>query len=111
MAYGADALRLWAASVDWQKDVSLGSSGLAQASEMLRRLRSVCRFMMGMPPVPGESRLTIVSVYLTTKRSLSQLDRHVLHQLSELEADVAAAYDEFAFSKGKASNHLHVCDR
>ena len=44
--YGADALRIWAASVDYSRDVAFGPTSMAQASELLRKLRSVLRFML-----------------------------------------------------------------
>ena len=43
---GADPLRIWAASVDYHQDVSIGTSAISQASETLRKLRSVLRFLV-----------------------------------------------------------------
>lgn len=44
---GADTIRLWAASVDYTRDVSIGPSALRHSSETLRKLRSSARFMLG----------------------------------------------------------------
>jgi isoleucyl-tRNA synthetase len=44
--YGADTLRVWAASVDFTRDVSVGPSAIQHASEMLRKWRSAMRFML-----------------------------------------------------------------
>lgn len=46
-AYGVDVLRLWAAGVDYTKDVSVGPTSLAQVAESLRKLRNTARFMLG----------------------------------------------------------------
>lgn len=45
--YGAGVLRLWAATVDYTKDMSIGQKVLAQTSESMRRLRNSARFMLG----------------------------------------------------------------
>lgn len=42
-----DVLRLWAAGVDYTKDVAVGPSALAQVSESVRRLRNTARFILG----------------------------------------------------------------
>lgn len=45
-AYGADVLRLWTASVDYTGDCAIGPSSIAQAAEVLRKFRSVTRFLL-----------------------------------------------------------------
>ncbi|KAK8858784.1 isoleucine-tRNA ligase [Kwoniella newhampshirensis] len=45
-AYGADILRLWAASVDYTNDSSIGPSSISHASEAIRKLRSTTRFLL-----------------------------------------------------------------
>lgn len=44
--YGADILRLWACSVDYQADVSMGQKILKQVSENYRKVRNTLRFLM-----------------------------------------------------------------
>lgn len=46
VGFGADTLRLWAASVDYTRDVSIGPSALTHASETLRKIRSATRFLL-----------------------------------------------------------------
>jgi isoleucyl-tRNA synthetase len=46
-AYGAEVLRLWAATVEFWKDMSLGPRVLAQTAEALRKIRNSARFMLG----------------------------------------------------------------
>jgi isoleucyl-tRNA synthetase len=46
-AYGAEALRLWAATVEYWSDMALGPKVLAQTAEALRKIRNSARFMLG----------------------------------------------------------------
>jgi len=44
--YGADILRLWATSVDYQADCSMGQNILKQVAENYRKVRNTFRFLM-----------------------------------------------------------------
>lgn len=46
-AFGTDTLRLWAASVEFTKDSSIGPTSLATAVEHARKLRNVIKFLLG----------------------------------------------------------------
>lgn len=46
-AYGADVLRLWVASVEHWRDMSIGPTVISQATESLRKIRNSARFMLG----------------------------------------------------------------
>ncbi|ORY30574.1 mitochondrial isoleucyl-tRNA synthetase [Naematelia encephala] len=92
---GADALRVWAASVEYQRDVSIGPSALAQASEALRKLRNTARFLIA--NAPDDIGLEEVN--------LSLIDRYVLHELSCLEKSSIEAYDDFAFHRVLLTAH------
>ena len=45
--YGADTLRLWAATVEYWRDMSISPKILEQASESLRKIRNSARFILG----------------------------------------------------------------
>ena len=45
--YGADVLRLWVATVDYWKDVTIGPASLAHTAEALRKIRNSARFILG----------------------------------------------------------------
>ena len=45
--YGADTLRLWAATVEYWRDMSIGPKILEQTSESLRKIRNSARFILG----------------------------------------------------------------
>ena len=46
VAHGADVLRLWAATVEYWKDVSIGPTVITQVAESLRKLRNSARFCL-----------------------------------------------------------------
>ena len=46
-AYGTDVLRLWAATVEYWRDMSIGPTVLAQTAESMRKIRNSARFMLG----------------------------------------------------------------
>lgn len=46
-AYGAEVLRLWAATVEFTKDMSIGPTVLSQCAESLRKIRNSARFILG----------------------------------------------------------------
>ena len=45
--YGADILRLWVASVDYQADVRVSDAILKQVAEVYRKIRNTFRFLLG----------------------------------------------------------------
>jgi isoleucyl-tRNA synthetase len=45
--YGAEVLRLWAASEDYTEDIRLSDEILTQLAEAYRRIRNTCRFLLG----------------------------------------------------------------
>ncbi|WOO76802.1 Isoleucine--tRNA ligase [Vanrija pseudolonga] len=90
-ARGSDTLRVWAAGVDYTRDASIGPSSIEHASELLRKLRSSMRFIIGNtsrapPPALADVELSIA-------------ERYILHLLNQLEVDVESAYDQFAFNR------------
>ncbi len=45
--YGADVLRLWAATVEYWRDMAIGPKVLSQAAESMRKIRNSTRFALG----------------------------------------------------------------
>ena len=45
--YGADIVRLWVSSVDWQNEVPFGEELFKQVAEPYRRLRNTLRILLG----------------------------------------------------------------
>ncbi|MDX1976385.1 MAG: isoleucine--tRNA ligase [Pseudanabaenaceae cyanobacterium bins.68] len=91
--YGADVIRLWAASVDYSSDVPVGKTILAQISDVSRKIRNTARFLLSnlFDFKPAE--------HLVPYADLSESDRYILHRLAEVTRDVTEAYDKFQFSR------------
>ena len=45
--YGADILRLWAASVDYRNDIKIGNNIVGQLTEIFKKTRNTARFLIG----------------------------------------------------------------
>ncbi|CUA71013.1 isoleucyl-tRNA synthetase [Rhizoctonia solani] len=93
-AYGADVLRLWAATVEYGKDVSLSQTVLVQAAETLRKIRNSARFVLGNMGSSESSDLPALE-----HQKLGLLERYVLSQLYVLEKDALEAYSTYNFQK------------
>jgi isoleucyl-tRNA synthetase len=84
--YGADILRLWVMSSDWREDLRIGKEILKQQSELYRRLRNTLRWLLG--SLSGYQAEESVP-----HTDMPELERWVLHRLSELDATVRSAVD------------------
>ena len=87
---GADILRLWVASADTTGDIRFGPAIVQSASEAYRKLRNTLRWMLG--------ALHYYTPDLTVPRAeLPELERLMLHRLTEIDAEVRAAYAAYDF--------------
>ena len=89
---GADILRLWVASVDYSDDQRIGKEILKSVSDNYRKLRNSIRWMLGSLAHFDESQRVEAA-------TMPELERLMLHRLSELDAQVRAAYAEFEYSR------------
>ncbi|KAL1744261.1 tRNA synthetases class I-domain-containing protein [Schizophyllum fasciatum] len=92
-AYGADTLRLWAATVEYWHDMSIGPVVLSQTAETMRRIRNSVRFILGNIG-PAERR---ASSPVAPQPNL--LDRYVLHELYQLEQTALDMYAVYNFPR------------
>lgn len=89
--YGADVVRLWVSSVDYSADVRLGGNIIKQLADIRNKIRNTARFLLGnlhdfdpeKDAVPFEE--------------LPQLDRYMLHRMTEVFQEVTEAFDSFQF--------------
>jgi len=91
--YGADVIRIWAASVDYNGDVPIGKTILAQMSDVSRKLRNTARFLLSNLFDFDPAQDTV------PYEQLPESDRYILHRLAEVSKDVTDAYDNFQFSR------------
>ncbi|MCX8495063.1 MAG: isoleucine--tRNA ligase [Akkermansiaceae bacterium] len=90
--YGADIVRLWVSSVDWQNEVPFGEELFKQVAEPYRRLRNTLRILLGnldgfdSQTAPAEPEYTLI-------------DRWILERLHEVVAECRKAYETYEFRK------------
>jgi len=81
---GADILRLWVMNTDVTEDQRIGKAILDQQAELYRRIRNTLRWLLG--NLDGFSSAETVA-----HEHLPELERWVLHRLSELDAKLRQA--------------------
>lgn len=89
--YGADIIRLWAASSDYKADIRISKEILKQLSEVYRKIRNTIRYIMGN---------TNDFNYETDKvefKDMLELDRWALMHMQLLKKEVSAAYESYDF--------------
>ncbi len=89
--YGADILRLWVASSDYQVDVRISDAILKQLSEAYRKIRNTARFILGNL---GDFDPEKDSVPLN---ELEELDVWALNRLNEVSAQAKEFYNSYEF--------------
>ena len=96
-AYGADVLRLWAASVDYSGDVSIGSNIIKQTFESYRKLRNTARYILGNLAdfVPEGQEGSNAVPY----DDLPSMDKWMLGRLSAVLSEVDDAMSEYQFNR------------
>ncbi len=90
--YGAEILRLWVASSDYSADLRFGPTIMQSAVDAYRKLRNTLRFMLG-TLAHYEPSLRVAY------QDMPELERYILHRLSELDGVVRRAYDGFDFKR------------
>ncbi|MDY7053569.1 isoleucine--tRNA ligase [Limnospira fusiformis] len=90
-AYGADILRLWVSSVDYSADVPLGKNILKQMSDVYRKIRNTARFLLGNLHDFDPAKDAIAY------KDLPELDRYMLHRMTEVFAEVTDAFETYQF--------------
>ncbi|WP_434087845.1 isoleucine--tRNA ligase [Agrobacterium tumefaciens] len=88
---GADILRLWVMTTDYWEDQRLGKAIIQTNVDAYRKLRNTIRWMLGtLAHYEGEE---------IAYDDLPELEKLVLHRLSELDGVVREGYDGFEFKK------------
>ncbi|KZV68362.1 isoleucyl-tRNA synthetase [Peniophora sp. CONT] len=90
-AYGADALRLWAATVEYGRDMAIGRTAMKQAGEALRKVRNTLRFALG--------NIGSADSKEVSKEELGLAERYVMHRTWELERTALEGYEAYNFAK------------
>lgn len=118
--YGADVLRLWAASADYERDTAISDQIMTTVAEVYRKIRNTCRFMISNLYDFGgeETGETPSATYDWLKKfdvdgmavsfpgrdgesievRISAIDRMILGRLLSLSRDVRQAYRDRIFT-------------
>lgn len=90
--YGAEILRIWAASVNYQEDIRISDEILNRLVDAYRRIRNTCRFILGnLGDLEPEDILPV--------KELLPIDRFALDQAASLYVEWQKAYLDFEFHK------------
>ncbi|RUU47595.1 isoleucine--tRNA ligase, partial [Mesorhizobium sp. M6A.T.Ca.TU.002.02.2.1] len=88
---GADILRLWVVTTDYWEDQRLGKNVLQTNIDAYRKLRNTIRWMLGTLAHDDGEEVPL--------DKMPELERLMLHRLSELDEVVRAGYDAFEFKR------------
>ena len=87
---GAEILRLWVASSDYMDDLRIGQEILKTNVDAYRKLRNTFRFLLGnLAHYNEEMRVDY--------EDMPELERYMLHRLSELHKHVIKGYESYDF--------------
>ena len=88
--YGADILRIWVVASDYSEDLKIGPDIIKHQTDAYRRLRNTLRFILGnLDGFEESERLPAAE--------MPELERWVLHRLSEIDTLVRDRAESFDF--------------
>ena len=91
--YGADILRLWAASVDYRNDIKIGNNIIGQLTEIFKKTRNTARFLS-----VNLFDFDPAADYVQYE-DLKPIDKFALHKLNKLIEEVTVAFENYEFYK------------
>ncbi len=103
--YGADILRLWVISSDYQSDVSLSKDILKQITEVYRKIRNTARYILGNTSDFDPDK------NMVDYEDLEEIDKYALLKLNDLVKKCTHSYDNYDFHEAyQAINAFCVID-
>lgn len=89
--YGADVMRLWVSSADYQGDIRLSPEIVKQLSEVYRKIRNTFRFLLGNLDDfnPNTDKVAYAD--------MTELDHWILLRLEEVRQKVTESYENYEF--------------
>lgn len=88
---GADILRLWVMTTDYWEDQRLGKNVIQTNIDAYRKMRNTLRWMLGTLAHDGGEEIALAD--------MPELERLMLHRLSELDELVRKGYDDFEYKR------------
>lgn len=100
--YGADILRLWMVTSDYENDHRIGDEILKGTTDLYRRIRNTFRFLLGaLEGYNDAEAIDLIAQY----DDLPQLEQLVLHELYAMNDQVQTAINDYNF--GDIAKMLH----
>jgi isoleucyl-tRNA synthetase len=96
--YGADILRLWAASVDYSEDVRIGKEILERSADAYRKIRNTLRFLLG-------ALADFAPSQAVSMKDLAPIDTWILEELGQLSKTVRTHYQRYEFHAATQALH------
>ena len=87
--YGADILRLWVSSVDWQKEVPFSEALFTQVSQPYRQLRNTFKILLG----------NMRDEKVSEPTELPLIDQWIMERLQQVIQEITDAYAVYDFRK------------
>ena len=97
--YGADILRLWVASTDFSKEMTISDQVLKSASDIYRRIRNTLRFLL------ANLHDFKPSTSLVEPSQLLMLDKWIIDLAFDLQQEIIIDYNNYDLAK--LVNKLH----
>jgi isoleucyl-tRNA synthetase len=88
---GADIIRLWTASSDYQEEIRVGKEILTRVAEAYRKLRNTMRYLLANLYDFDPAVDSVPDV------QLEEVDRYILARYADVAQRVLTAYDEYEF--------------
>ena len=95
--YGADILRLWSATINYQDDVRISEGIIKQISEIYRKVRNTFKFMLG--NLQNGTEAFDLEASLKVKE-YSLVDTFILAKLEDVKNRVIESFNRFDFANG-----------
>jgi isoleucyl-tRNA synthetase len=91
--YGADILRLWVASVNYQEDVRCNDELIGRTQDAYRKIRNTLRYLLGNIDDfdPGKEAVAYNEMF--------EIDKWALQQLQKLISNMTEAYENFVYHR------------
>jgi len=91
--YGADILRLWVASVNYQEDVRCNDELIGRTQDAYRKIRNTLRYLLG--NIDDFDPTANAVAY----EEMFDIDKWAMQRLQKLIDDVTEGYENFAFHR------------
>ena len=91
--HGADILRLWVISSDYQSDISISDNILKQVAETYRKIRNTSRYILGNISDFDPNK------DMVEYNELPEIDKWAIMKINELVKTVTEGYDVYQFNK------------